>query len=245
MKRIVLALSALIVMAGCGDSPTAPAALPGMMTITFDDGWSSAYTRALPTLRAHGLRGNIAVVTDYVDMGFVGFMSLPQLEAAHQAGWSIVSHTIAHPDLTTLTEAELELELSASRSWIQDNGFNGSSVFIVPFHAFGDRELAAIRRHYSAARIANASFYVPARFENWPPDNPYGLTSLEAEVAPFTTEAGRLLLEQQIETALADGKFVDILFHDIEQEDFAAFQETVAVLAKFSGNVRAYHELFP
>lgn len=245
MKRTVHALSALIILAGCGDSTTAPPALPGVMTITFDDGWLSAYTRALPTLRAHGLRGNVAVVTDYVDLGFVGFMSLPQLEAAHQAGWSIVSHTVAHPDLTTLTEAELELELSASRSWLQDKGFNGSSVFIVPYHSFGDRELAAIRRHYSAARIANADFYIPARFETWPPDNPYSLTSLEAEFAPFTTEAGRLVLEQQIETALTNGMFVDILFHDITPEDFAAFQETVAMLARFRRNVRPYHELFP
>ena len=245
MKRILPVLGALIIMAGCGDSPTAAPALPGMMTITFDDGWLSAYTRALPTLRAHGLHGNIAVVTDYVDLGFVGFMSLPQLQAAHQDGWSIVSHTVAHPDLTTISDDELELQLSASKAWLQDKGFNGSSVFIVPYHSFGDRELAAIRRHYSAARIANANFYVPARFEDWPADNPYGLTAIEAEFAPYTTEAGRLVLEQQIETALTDGKFVDLLFHDIAQEDFAAFQEAIAMLARFRRNVRPYHELFP
>lgn len=245
MKCLVPALGALIIMAGCGDSPTAPPTLPGVLTITFDDGWLSAYTRALPTLGAHGLRGNIAVVTDYVDLGFVGFMSLPQLQAAQQAGWSIVSHTVAHSDLTTVTASELEFQLGASKSWLQAKGFNGSSVFIVPYHSFGDRELAAIRRHYSAARIANATFYVPARFENWPADNPYGLTSIEAEFSPFTTTAGRQALEQQIETALTDGKFVDLLFHDIAQEDFAAFQETVAMLARFRRNVRPYHELFP
>ncbi|MGH7476808.1 MAG: polysaccharide deacetylase family protein [Longimicrobiales bacterium] len=245
MKRILVTLGALVILAGCGDSPAAPSALPGMMTITFDDGWSSAYTRGLPTLRAHGLRGNIAVVTDYVDLGFEGFMNLPQLQAVHQAGWSIVSHTVGHPNLTLITASELERELTASKSWIESKGFNGSSVFVVPYHAFGDRELAAIRQHYSAARIANASFYVPSRFEEWPPDDPHGLTAIEAEFAPFTTEAGRAALEQQIATALTDGKFVDVLFHDIEAEDFAAFQQTVAMLAQFEHRIRPYHELFP
>jgi peptidoglycan/xylan/chitin deacetylase (PgdA/CDA1 family) len=245
MKRILPALGVLIIMAACGDSPTGSAPLAGVMTITFDDGWLSAYTRGLSTLRAHGLRGNIAVVTTYVDQGYPGFMSLPQLQAAQQAGWSIVSHTVAHPDLTKITASELEVQLSSSKRWLQDKGFNGSSVFIVPYHSFGDRELAAIRRHYSAARIANATFYVPPRFENWPADNPYGLTSIEAEFAPFTTDVGRVALEQQIRAALTDGKFVDILFHDIVQEDFTAFQATVAMLARFRRNVRPYHELFP
>lgn len=245
MKRIAVALSTLAVALGCGDSPVEPRTLPGVMTITFDDAWLSAYTRALPTLTGHELTGNVAVVTDYVDLGFVGFMSLPQLQALHEAGWSIVSHSVSHPHLPLLTADELERELSASKSWIESNGFRGSSVFVVPYHEFGDRELNGIRQHYSAARIANANFYVPSRFESWPPDNPYALTSIEAEFAPFTTEAGRAALEQQIASALEDGKFVDILFHDITAADFPAFQETVAMLARFRASNRSYHELFP
>lgn len=215
-----------------------------MMTITFDDGWESTYTRAFPTLQAHDLPGNLAVVTDYVDLGFEGFVNLPQLQEMHAAGWSIVSHTVGHPDLTTLTDEELEVELSVSRAWIEEKGFRGSSIFIVPFHSFGDRELAAIREHYSAARIANFDFYFPERLEDWPPGDPHTLTAIEAEFAPFTTEAGRAALEAQIEAALEDGKFVDVLFHDIEAEDYAAFQETVAMLARFRADIRPYHELF-
>ena len=245
MKRLLLAVTALAILVACDDSPTDPATASGAMTITFDDGWLSAYTRAFPILQANGLQANVGVVTNHVDGNLEGFMTLPQLQVLDQAGWSIVSHSVSHPHLTTITAEALEAELTGSKSWIEANGFNGSGVFIVPFHDFGDRELAAIRQHYTAARIANATFYVPERFESWRPTDPYGLTSIEAEFAPFTTEAGRALMEQQIAAVLADGKFVDIFFHDIGPQDVDAFQQTVAMLAKFKDNIRPYHELFP
>lgn len=245
MKRFLLVLGTLAALGGCGDSPTDTEPLPGVLTITFDDGWLSAYTRALPALQAQGLRANVGLVTSYVDQSFPGFLSLSHLELLHQAGWSIVSHSVGHADLTTLTDVQLEWELSTSKAWIQSRGFRGSSVFIVPYHSFGERELAAIRRHYAAARVANSTFYLPSRFEEWRPDDPHALTSIEAEFVPIATEAGRAALEQQISAALADGKFVDLLFHDITPELLPAFEQTVAMLAKFRANVHPYHELFP
>jgi peptidoglycan/xylan/chitin deacetylase (PgdA/CDA1 family) len=245
MKRILLAALALAFITGCDDLPTDNTGGSGAMTITFDDGWLSAYTRAYPALQAHGLRANVGVVTDHVDLNLEGFMTLEQLRVLHDAGWSMVTHTVSHPHLPTLTAGALEAELTGGRSWIDSHGFRGSNVFIVPFHDFGDRELVAIRRHFDAARINNASFYVPARFENWPPADPYALTSLEAELAPFTTPAGRAALEQQIEVALSAGKFVDILFHDITPDQLDAFEQTIAMLARFKDQIRPYHELFP
>lgn len=245
MKRLLLLAATLTALAGCDDSPTNPPANSGAMTITFDDGWLSAYTRAYPILETHGLRANVGVVTDHVDLGLEGFMTLEQLQVLDDAGWSMASHTVSHPHLPTLTAGALEAELTGSRSWLEAHGFRGGNVFIVPFHDFGQRELEAIRRHYDAARIINATFYVPARFESWPPADPHALTSLEAELAPFTTEAGRAALEQQISLALAEGRFVDILFHDIAAADVDAFEQTVAMLAKFKDRIRPYHELFP
>ena len=242
-KAIICGAALLAVAAACDAPISEPTPLPGRLTITFDDGWASAYTRALPTLRDHGLRGNVAVVTESVDY-WDGFLTLVQLRALHDAGWSLVSHSVGHPDLTTLPDVELERQLTESKAWLQANGFRGSSVFVVPYHAFGERELAAIRRHYAAARIANATFYSPEHFESWEPGNPHGLTSIEAETLGFTTQAGRVALLAQVEAALKAGRFVDVMFHDIPESDFEAFRATIAGLARF-GNVSApYHELF-
>ena len=246
MKLKALLLSAAILggTAACDESPVEPRpAYDGRFTITFDDGWESVWSRGLPALKANGLRGNVAVITESVDY-WDGFLTLAQLQDLHEAGWSLVSHTVSHDSLTKLSDADLERELIDSKAWLQANGFNGSSVFVVPYHDFGERELAAIRRHYSAARIANASYYVPAHFENWRPDDPYRLTSLEAEYAPYTTEEGRATLIAQVEEALEAGKFVDVLFHDIPEAHNAAFQATIAALARFKSVNAPYHVLF-
>ena len=242
-KSFILAAALLSLTAACDEAITEPSPVPGRLTITFDDGWQSAYTRGLPTLRANGLRGNVAVVTESVDY-WEGFLTLTQLRELHDAGWSLVSHTVGHPDLTTVSDIELERQLTESKAWLQAKGFQGSSVFVVPYHAFGERELTAIRRHYSAARIANANFFSPEHFEDWEPANPYGLTSIEAGTLPFTTEAGRSALVAKVEAALNAGKFVDVMFHDIPAADFEAFQATIAALARFKSANATYHELF-
>ncbi len=242
-KGILLATALCGIMAGCDESINEPSLYDGRLTITFDDGWASAYTRGLPTLRAHGLRGNVAVVTESVDY-WDDFVTLAQLRELHVAGWSLVSHSAGHPDLTTVTDLELERQLSESKAWLRAKGFHGSAVFIVPYHAFGARELAAIRRHYSAARIANSNYYGPEHFEGWEPTNPYGLTSIEAATLSYTTSAGREALVAQVEEALEAGKFVDVMFHDIAAADFAGFAATIAALAQFKRAARTYHELF-
>lgn len=245
MKAKVIALCAALfsLMAACGESATEPSPWKGRFTITFDDGWATAHTRGLPTLRAHGLRGNVAVITESVDY-WDDFLTLVQLRELRDAGWSLVSHTVGHPDLTGLIDAELERQLTESKAWLQANGLPGSSVFIVPYHSFRERELAAIKRHYSAARIANATFYVPERFASWPPSDPYALTSLEASTFGVTTQAGRDVLVGKVEAALRAGQFVDVMFHDIPAADFEAFQATIAALARFRSANAPYHELF-
>jgi len=243
LKSVFLGAVLLSVTAACGDSPTEPSPWKGRLAITFDDGWASAYTRGFPTLQAHGLRGNVAVITESVDY-WEGFLTLDQLRELRGAGWSLVSHSVGHLDLTTLTEIELERQLTDSKAWLLANGLPGSSVFVVPYHSFGERELTAIRRHYSAARIANANFYAPKHFESWPPANPYGLTSLEASTFAFTTPAGRELLVSEVESALRAGQFVDVMFHDIPEAELEAFQATIAALARFVDANGSYHELF-
>lgn len=79
-------------------------------------------------------------------------MTLEQLNVLHDHGWSIVSHTVSHRNLTTLSDEELKIELHASQEWIIEQGFNGNQVFIVPGHHWGPRELELISNLYSASR---------------------------------------------------------------------------------------------
>jgi peptidoglycan/xylan/chitin deacetylase (PgdA/CDA1 family) len=62
---------------------------------TFDDGGSSALTRAAPMLEARGWRGAFFITTDFV--GTRGFLDRAQLVELNARGHTIGSHSCTHP----------------------------------------------------------------------------------------------------------------------------------------------------
>lgn len=77
----------------------------------------------LAVCEKHGVRSTIFIVSkiakDYSDI----------LNEAIKAGHEIGSHSFSHPDLTTLTDAELQKEVTYSRSQLQD-------LFGLPINGF-------------------------------------------------------------------------------------------------------------
>lgn len=215
----------------------------GAITLTFDDGWKSTYTRAFPLLTQYGLKANVAVVT--ASTTWSGFLSIDELRALHEAGWSIVSHTVSHSRLTELTAGELERELEESKAWIKAQGFRGSSVFIVPYHAWGEREIGAVRRHYQAARGYTVNQFGSDSIVEWRPADPHQITGYEAEFAPLTTPEGRRRIQAYLERATSEGRLLDIYFHDISDEMLEGFEELVKILAQYKDSIHPYHQLFP
>jgi hypothetical protein len=106
-------------VARCANQPPpAPTPTGGIVTITFDDGWKTTYDKAYPVLKELGLKGNEAVNPDPVDGGWSAYMTLGNIKDLYGAGWSVVSHTMSHRDLTTLTDADLDHELRDSKAWL-------------------------------------------------------------------------------------------------------------------------------
>src|SRR5205085_484294 len=99
----------------CANQPPPPPPPPvptggGVITITFDDGFNTTYQNVNPVLRDLGLRGSVAVNPTPIDEGWGDYMTLAQVKELHAAGWSVVSHSMTHRDLTTLSAAELDKE---------------------------------------------------------------------------------------------------------------------------------------
>ena len=97
-------------------------AMPSMdpspsLSIMFDDGLANTYEVARPILG--DLPAVMPVVTDWV--GNTGRVTWAQVSELHAAGWEIMSHSMSHPDMTTLTEAEARAEFEGSRQAILDN----------------------------------------------------------------------------------------------------------------------------
>jgi hypothetical protein len=229
------------------DSILVTVIMRGAITLTFDDGFVTAYTNAWPVFQEFGLVGNIGVNPAQVgDPGdFPAYATKANLDELHAAGWSMVSHSMTHDSLSTLTVGELDWQLRASRQWIDDQGYRGSNIFLVPFHDWGARERDAIGLYYEATRGTSADLVSPDSLVPWRPSNPYDLTGIEADSLPYTTVAGRDRLRALLQRTADEGAFLDVFFHHLPPENVAALRATLAVVDEFRERVLPYHELYP
>lgn len=100
-----------------------------VVAITFDDGYLDNFTTALPILQSFGFTATCFVVAGRIgefnawDAGLLNvrkpLMSEAQVCAWRAAGNEVGSHTLTHPNLTHLDEAELQRELVASKSALE------------------------------------------------------------------------------------------------------------------------------
>ena len=225
------------------DSILVTVVMRGGITVTFDDGFITAYTNAWPVFQEFGLPGNIGV--NPAQVGFPAYMTKANLDGLHAAGWSIVSHSMTHDTLPTLSVAELDYELRASKQWIDAQGYNGSNVFLVPFHMWGARERDAIGTYYEAARGTFANTQTPDSLVAWRPSNPYALTGIDAEALPYTTVQGRDRLRALLQRTVDEGVFLDVFLHHLPAGNVQAFRDMLTVINDFRERVLPYHALYP
>ena len=121
---------------GRGSLPRKP------IVFSFDDGYRSQYTNALPVLRAKGWPGvlNLEVAVLHVDL------RPPLVRRMIDAGWEVDSHTMTHPDLTSVDAARLRYEVATSRSWIKSHFHVPVNFFCYPSGRYDAAAVAAVRR---------------------------------------------------------------------------------------------------
>lgn len=88
------------------------------VALTFDDGYMDAYTTAFPLLQQYGFVATFYVITGFV--GNQGYMGWNELQALQAAGMEIGSHSISHPNLTALSQAQRDEQLLSSRQRLQE-----------------------------------------------------------------------------------------------------------------------------
>jgi peptidoglycan/xylan/chitin deacetylase (PgdA/CDA1 family) len=122
-----------------------------VISITFDDGWETVYTDAFPVLQKNGFH-----TTQYIIAGSlnnISYMSVGQLEAMHSAGTEIGSHTMTHPDLTTLTTQDLNWELGQSKQILSQN-LGPITDFASPLGSYNAYTIKAIQKYYDSHKNA-------------------------------------------------------------------------------------------
>lgn len=120
--------------------------------VTFDDGWRSGLTEALPVLEELGIPA-----TFYVCPGWWGgqhpdvtgsdgaILTRDETAALHAAGVELGSHTMTHPDLRALDDATLAEELTRSRVEVEAVTGQPCRTFAYPFGLYDERVVGAVR----------------------------------------------------------------------------------------------------
>ena len=126
------------------DSWTKGAKLPAHpIVISFDDGYLSQYTQAFPVLRAHHWPGVLNMEVNFLHG--VGALAPWRVRNLIAAGWELDAHTLTHPDLTTVSDAELWRQVHGSRIALRRLFHVPVDFFCYPAGRYNARVINAVK----------------------------------------------------------------------------------------------------
>jgi peptidoglycan/xylan/chitin deacetylase (PgdA/CDA1 family) len=128
-----------------------------LISLTFDDGWTSIYDNAFPLLEKYNFVSTQYIISSY--LGQPDYMTTDQIKAIQSAGSEIGSHTVDHPDLTTLTASQLTNELSQSQKTLQATFGSSAALNIAsPYGAYNQTVITAMQKYYQAHRSVDVGY---------------------------------------------------------------------------------------
>jgi peptidoglycan/xylan/chitin deacetylase (PgdA/CDA1 family) len=163
------------------------------IVLTFDNGYHSQYTEALPVLRRQGW-----VADENIQLTGLppsqGGMTPSEVRALVTAGWELDTQGMSHADLATASSSELQYQIVAARTMLRREYRVPVNWFCYPSGQYNATVIAAVR----AAGFVGSTTVVPG----WaaPSTDPYRLPRLR--VLGGTSPSALLA---QIATARSDG----------------------------------------
>jgi peptidoglycan/xylan/chitin deacetylase (PgdA/CDA1 family) len=139
--------------------------------LTFDDGFQSVYSEALPRLQELGLPATVFLIAGGDGRASSGrvpafegraMLSWPEMREMRAAGVDFGAHTLTHPDLTRLPPSQIESEMSASKARIEDALGAPVTSFAYPFGRYDERSRRIAQRYFSCACADTLGFLSPA-----------------------------------------------------------------------------------
>lgn len=111
--------------------------------LTFDDGYKNNLTNALPILKKYNFSATCFIVSNYIGSYNLwdrkkGIMQMPlmnfdEISIWLDSGMDIGSHTQTHPDLTSLSQKELMMEVKGCKAYLERKFKIKIEYFCYPF----------------------------------------------------------------------------------------------------------------
>jgi peptidoglycan/xylan/chitin deacetylase (PgdA/CDA1 family) len=182
--------------------PASPFA-SGMVTLVYDDGYTSQYTSALPMLKAAGLPATFAIITSYPAALDPEYMTWAQIKDLKASGFEISAHTRTHPSLTSLSNTQAQQEIQGAVSDLTAQGLT-PTTFVYPY---GDENPAIEQMVKAAGPMGARGSYFGL---NAPFSNHYAASDIRLDAT--STLAGA---KQAIDQAIADKRWLVFELHGV------------------------------
>jgi peptidoglycan/xylan/chitin deacetylase (PgdA/CDA1 family) len=131
------------------------------VVLSFDDGFHTDYSRALPILAGRGWAGTLNLALSHYEHGSWG-LNRRMVGALIRGGWELDSHTKTHRSLLGLGHRALREEVDGSRRFMRRTFHVPVNFFAYPSGEYDARVVAAVRRAgYLGAVTTNPHFAGP------------------------------------------------------------------------------------
>ncbi len=203
VRRLFILAAAVFSLSACsGSHPRAGvpvgASVP-LVTFVFDDGNDTDYLVARDIFSDQGAVACSAITTDWINRP--GYLSADQIIGLRDAGWEIMSHTATHPNLRSLTSAQVEDELSRSKAALEGLGLTVKNL-VYPYNKSNVSVREIARKYYRSGRGGKNKF-------NTAVIDPYDLRS-------FSDKPDLVAMKGHIDRAYTDKSWLIIYHHEID-----------------------------
>lgn len=203
-------LITLIISLGCGNTATerVEVVVPsrvGMVSLTFDDGYESAYRLALPILNKYGLKATWYIINNRAGPAY---MTKDKLLALQAQGQEIGGHTRNHFPLDTVSDAVALAEVQGGRLDLLALGVTEVRTFAYPFGRYNARtQEVVLAAGFTTART------VDGELQN---DLSTKATLLHAWSIVPATQLGQIT--SAIDKAVRDQSWFIIVIHRVDED---------------------------
>lgn len=115
------------------------------IVLTFDDGNNDFVDHAQKVLDKHGYKGVLFIYPTYIFAHKPRSLTWAQINAVRKAGHAIESHTMWHPMLSTMTDAEQKAQFADSKRNLDEKGGANVKHLAYPFGIYNSSSLKLLK----------------------------------------------------------------------------------------------------
>lgn len=175
-----------------------------LVVLTFDDASASQYSIVAPMLKKYGFGGTFFVCEFQPNYGdSTLYMNWRQIKALDQMGFEVANHTHTHANVSKLTKAEFNKQLTYIEAKCDSLGIPIPTNFAYPGYGLNPQALEFLKeKDYVFARAGGSRGYDPVT------DHPYLVPSWAAD------ETNKVEIMKAFDQA-KDGKIVILTIHGV------------------------------